>query len=393
MGFHLCLICDEYPPCNTGGIGIVSRSLARMLVNAGNKVTVVGIYQPYIRKVTETEMENDNGVIVYRLPPSSAKYGNRIKLISERLRLAAWIKNNEKKQGFNIVESPDFTGQLVFYRSNLPKIVRLHGAVLLKDALLHRPSSRLLHFCEKVSLKKANFIIAVSNYCAEMTMQISKVNKKYEVIHNAVDTEFFKPDTSVPVDRKMILYFGTITKDKGISFLFDSMTEVLQKFPNAHLVLLGKDSFKKNGKNCLQYINDELSPHMRTRIQYVGNLSHGQEFLSYIRRASVCVFPTHAEAFGLSVVEAMSCQKPVIFTKYCSGPEILEDGVSGLLCDPHNPHDISRNICKILGDSQFSQMLAIEARKKVLASFSQSIWIEKNIGFYSKVLTIHKYAE
>ena len=386
MGFHLCLVCDEYPPCNTGGVGIFSRSLARMLVEAGNKVTVVGIYQPFIRKVEQIESEDDRGVNVFRLPPSSGTFGNRIKLLHERLRLSAWIKQNETQMGFDLLEAPEYSGPLVFYNGSLPVIVRIHSSTILKDAVLKRKPTRLFHLFEKGCLKKADFVLAVSRYCAEMTMELSGIRKEYQVIYNAVDTDFFSPDASLPIEKNTILCTGTVAKQKGIPYLLDAMKAVLKRFPDARLILIGKDSFRVDGKDFQRYLSENLQAEVRERIQFRGSLPHGEEFLSSIRRANVCVFPSFVEGFGLSAVEAMSCGRPVVFSECCSGPEIIEHGKSGLLCDPHTPDDIAEKICMILGDEAFAERLGFEARKRVLSLFSMQQWIEQNIMFYSHSL-------
>ncbi len=382
--FHLCLVCDEYPPCKTGGIGIFSRNLARRLIKEGNSVTVVGIYQPFIRAVEKAEVEDDQGVTVYRLPPANQHFGSRIKLVSERLRLTRWIRHNEKEMGFDIIESPDFTGSLAFYNSTLPTVVRLHGSYLFKDDLLQRPPSRLYHLLEKRSLKKASLLISVSQFCGEMTMKRARLSKPFTVIHNAVDTDFFKPDYSVTANQKAILYFGTVSEKKGITFLIKAMEELIKINQDIELILMGKvdEKYKES-------ILRNFSTSVTSRIHFTGHIAHGEDFLSNIHRAKLCVFPSLAEAFGLTVIEAMACGKPTIITNKGPGPEIIENGVSGLLCNPCDHFDISKKINTVLHNQDFAQQLGYEARKKVIEEFSLDAWAKKNREFFNNVIKNH----
>lgn len=380
------MVCDEYPPCVSGGIGIVTQGLARSLVAAGHDVTVVGIYQPYIRDVRKAGAENDRGVTVYRLPPSSGLQGKRLKQLSERLRLARWISAHEQSLGFDLIEAPDYTGPAAFYRGRLPVLVRMHGSYTLLDATLKRPPSRMYHFFEKRSMERAAHLAAVSRFCAAETLRLNSVSKPYSVIYNAVDTDFFRPLDDVPVEENQVLYFGTVSSKKGVAFLIEAFPRIADRFPGARLVLMGKDSFTYNGKTLTEYLAQNRFGMIREKVAYIGSVPHGNEFLATVRKAHVCVFPLLGEAFGLAPAEAMACGKPVIFSYYGSGPEIIEQNVSGLLCDPHKPHDLEHAICRVLGDASLASRLGSEARKRAEQRFSYSRWIQENVALYEKIL-------
>jgi glycosyltransferase involved in cell wall biosynthesis len=78
----------------------------------------------------------------------------------------------------------------------------------------------------------------------------------------------------------------------------------------------------------------------------------------------------------------MSVGKPVVYSNDGPGPEIIEDGVSGLLCDPTDPEDIAVKVQAILDDSAFARRLGENARRRVLANFNKTLWIEENRRYY-----------
>ena len=88
------------------------------------------------------------------------------------------------------------------------------------------------------------------------------------------------------------------------------------------------------------------------------------------------------ETFGIAPIEAMAVGRPTIFSKTGPGPEVIEDGVSGLLCNPVDSGDIAQKIRLILDDAELAARLGAEGRRRVLALFNKRDWIRRNIEFY-----------
>jgi glycosyltransferase involved in cell wall biosynthesis len=99
------------------------------------------------------------------------------------------------------------------------------------------------------------------------------------------------------------------------------------------------------------------------------------------------------EAMPLAWLEAMACGKAVVASKTGPGPEIIEDGVSGLLCDPYDPKDIADKILTILKDPDLAARLGRNARKRVEEHFSPEVIIPKNIAFYEECIERFKRGE
>jgi glycosyltransferase involved in cell wall biosynthesis len=104
----------------------------------------------------------------------------------------------------------------------------------------------------------------------------------------------------------------------------------------------------------------------------------------HYQQATVCAMPSLQEAFGLMWLEAMACGKPTIASKTGAGPELIEDGVSGLLCNPYDRADIARKLIYLLENGDVRERLGKSARERVVQRFSPSVIVEKNLDLYAR---------
>ena len=96
------------------------------------------------------------------------------------------------------------------------------------------------------------------------------------------------------------------------------------------------------------------------------------------------------ETFGIAALEGMAVGKPTIFSVTGPGPEVVEDGVSGLLCDPYSAKDIADKILKILCDSNLAESLSQGALARVSAMFDKRDWVQRNVSFYETCIASMK---
>jgi glycosyltransferase involved in cell wall biosynthesis len=88
------------------------------------------------------------------------------------------------------------------------------------------------------------------------------------------------------------------------------------------------------------------------------------------------------EAMPIAWLEGMSLGKAVVGSKTGPGPEIIQDGMNGLLCDPYDPHSIAEKINLLLDNEELRHRLGKTARQTAIEKFSVNIIVEKNIAFY-----------
>jgi len=384
---NILFICEEYPPAMHGGIGTFTKSLAEGLVQKGNTVVVVGIYSDHLLKNFSEEAENIKGVTVYRFHGFSRMKFKRIRFIAERFLLARKIRELHEIYNFDLLECHDSSGWLaVGSLPNIPKIIRLHGSQLYFNHELGRHTGRLNCLFETRWIKRADFIISVSEYVASKTIELVGKCREFKVIYNSVDTQEFKPQPDIIKENGLILFTGSILPKKGVDELINAFSLIAEKYPEAHLLLIGKDlKTMSNGLKYSEYILQKYPPEITRRIEFRGWFDHTQ-LPALLQRAEICCFPSHAEAFAIAPLEAMSVGSPVIFMKSGSGPEAIEDGISGLLCDTKNPTEIAEKLEVLLKDKELRLILGKNARSRIERLFNSDEWIEKNITFYKEYL-------
>ncbi len=378
----LLFICNEYPPAPHGGIGIVVRDLAEYLVLIGHDVLILG----FDKSIDKDKEEIQKGVKVRRLFNPYLNNGFRVgpyhiglSPILQRKYLSKELEKQIEQFNPDLIESYDWSGPL-WAKPSRHLIVRMHGANTAYQHFEKKRFSRLLYFFEKRNIKMSDHLLSVSKHMAELTLESLHLDRQYSVIHNCVDTNYFKPDLSITNDRDLILYVGRIHPRKGLEELFKTMNFILDKRPQTRLQLIGAydESFKL-------FLNNIIKKEYASQIEFKGKIEHAK-LVEHYNNASLVVVPSRAEAFGLVAIEAMSCQTPVFMSNKASGPEIIEHGKGAYLVDFGNHEKVSDLIENTLNKQDLILNLGKMARKHVLDHFSNDQILKENLSFYQSLL-------
>ena len=377
MKKHICIVCNEYPPCKHGGIGSFSKDLAQGLLSKGHKVSVIGIYHKRELEVKEAYVEEVEGVWVYRLPLLKIFHYHRLDLVYNRIRLYFAIKKLHKEESIDMLEAPDFDGWMPFGTpKNIPFVTRLHGGVTFYAKILERKMSPITKFLERRQLKQSAKIVSVSEHTAKTTCEILKLPQLYQVIYNSIKMPEQLPEEKL--EEGLILFYGSVIPKKGVKELVLAFELIAENLPKAKLVIAGKNNHMHEGRPYEKYLLELVSETIRNRILFTGPLDREKELFPLVMRAHLCCFPSHAEAFALAPLEAMAMGKAVLFTIYTSGPEAIEDGISGVLADTKNPEHIAEKIELVLKNESLAKRMGINAQKRIENRFSYKAWIEDN---------------
>lgn len=382
---HIGIHCFEYPPCNHGGIGSFTKDLAEGLVRAGHKVTVFGLYYSHVLDINSEIIEEINGVKVYRYPFNSKFKNKRINLFISRLKLFNIIKDINKRDKFDIIETPENQGFLPLGLPNkIPMITRLHGGVTYFGIELNRKSSRIEKYLEKYQLLNSNHIVSVSDYTAKRTLDIFNIDKDYSVIYNSVQLPKNLDCTKIQTKKNLIVFTGSVLPKKGVENLIRAMNIVCEEIFDAKLVIAGKNIYKKDGENYEDYLFKLLDDKYKNNISFAGSLNREDELFPLICSAHVCCYPSYTEAFAIAPLEAMAIGKPVVYSILSSGKEALVHGESGLLADPKSPESIAKNLLKVLKDKKLTKKLAFNGKERVKKLFNYDKWLINNIELFDK---------
>jgi glycosyltransferase involved in cell wall biosynthesis len=371
----IVFICNEYPPRPHAGIGTAVQTIARGLSRKGHSVTVVGLGDA-------DEDHSDDAIRVFTLKASKVRYiGNFV----SRLRLRRWLAAYVMSEKIDLVEVPDSKGLLPFGINGTTVVVRLHLSFTAVSRLTNEKAGRAISIYERRTVSKNSNWIAVSNHVRNLTESAFNVTpKRCATVYNPILPLPEKLPEMPDLPAKYILYAGHVCRRKGADVLAEASREILPQRPDLHLVYVG-GIFTENGRPLSETIREILGPQLSERVHFLGRVDR-LKALAAMKRAEVFAFPSHVEGFPMVILEALSCGVPVVYTTHPPGPEIIEDGVTGLLADPDDPRDFANKICQVLDNPALAVRIGENARKRVAECFSMDKCVEGTERFYEECL-------
>jgi glycosyltransferase involved in cell wall biosynthesis len=186
------------------------------------------------------------------------------------------------------------------------------------------------------------------------------------------------------------LYFGSIIRKKGLLELPLIFNEVIKTNPTVKLILIGRDvsDVISGSSSTWQMMQNLFSEKALANTTYLGSVTYN-DIKGIIDQASVCVFPSFAEALPVSWLEAMAMQKAIIASSIGWGKEVIEDGVNGYLVHPTDHVEYARKIEILLNDSELRSKMGVMARISVEAIFDIKKIAQKSIEYYQTLVEIN----
>jgi glycosyltransferase involved in cell wall biosynthesis len=218
----------------------------------------------------------------------------------------------------------------------------------------------------------------------------SRWQHRVRTILNGVDLGEFHPDISGATVRAelgwtrnpVIAATSRLDPEKGHEILLDAMRIVAQHRPDCRLLIAGAASVNQAGRHAvLQRRISELKLDEMIRL-----LGFRRDMPPLLAAADICVLPAHAEACGRVLFEAMAMAKPVVATASGGTPEIVVNGVTGLLVAPRNPSALAEALLALLKDPARRQALGVAGRERAVKQFSIQAHVSKTMEIYSEAL-------
>lgn len=363
---------------SSGGIGTSILNLSKGLLINNCEVCVLVYGQE------KDDYFYENGIHFYQIKNIKVK-GFSSWLTQKKIQKLINKLFLEKK--IDVVEAPDWTGFSSGIKPKCPLVVKLHGSDTYFCHLDNRPVKLINKKNEKKALQNADGLLSVSDYTARITKELFGLNRDFTVIPNSVDLDYFSDEEEFSQNNNTILYFGTLIRKKGLLELPLIFNEIYKLNSEAKLVLIGRDasdviSGNSSTWSMMQTLFDEEA---LKNVSYMGAIPY-QEMKSQIVKASVCVFPTFAEALPVSWIEAMAMQKAIVASDIGWANEIIDNGIDGYLEHPKNHHEFAVKVANLLDDREKNKKFGTEARKKVINKFSLDTVAKQNIEFYKALI-------
>jgi len=372
---HLCFLCNEYPPAPHGGIGSFTQTLARELVKHGHSASVVGLYP-----IDSPATEDDQGVSVLRVPQGRIP---KLRIAANFFRMQQALKRLHRERPIDLLEGADRSFFLVSPRLPIPKLLRMHGGYVATLMHLGQVPERQKVLEDRWAVRVATHLCACSRFVAEANRKrLALGDRPIRVILNPVDLRLFRPQDPALEEDGLIVCVGTIIERKGIRQLVEAMPQVIAAYPRARLIAYGNDSVdSRTGESFAEKLRRSIPPGLSDRITLAGPVRR-EQLPALMAKASVCIYPSHVEALPIAWVEGLAMGKAVIGARIGPGPEVIEDGVSGLLCDPHDPNSIAAALLTLLRDPALRTRLGAAGRARAEQLFSLEKLVHENIAFY-----------
>lgn len=233
----------------------------------------------------------------------------------------------------------------------------------------------------KYNLRNADEILSTSKYMADATKNYTK--KKIHVTPFGVDLNKFKP-LSIKKDNSKIIIgiIKNLEKIYGHVILLKAFKQVLKMNKNQKLKLLIVGDGTE--KDSLIKFTNQLN--IKEYVEFAGRIGYSTiEY--YHNMMDIEVYPSIIEeSFGVSILEASACQKPVVVSKIGGMPEVVNENVTGLLVKPNDVNSLVHALNYLIQNRQVSVQMGIAGRKWVQENYNLEENVKQMIRIYETVL-------
>jgi len=233
--------------------------------------------------------------------------------------------------------------------------------------------------------RQAAAFIAASDAIAAILTADGVDPSRIVTVHEGVDVERIARITPVslhtefwlPTHAPVVMNIGALVPHKGQRNLIDAAAAVRRGVPDAHVVILGEGTLRATLEHHIRHLNLEkhvLLPGFRADV------------LALLKSADLFAMSSETEGLGTSVLDAMACGKAVVGTSAGGIPEIVEDGVTGLIVPPRDPQALAAAITRLLADEQLRARMGAAGLARVRERFTVDRMIEGTLRVYERVL-------
>jgi N-acetyl-alpha-D-glucosaminyl L-malate synthase BshA len=230
-------------------------------------------------------------------------------------------------------------------------------------------------------------VTSISSYLKDKTIQNFDVTRGIEVIPNFVNCDFYSPledgETRSKARGKLaqpgeaiLMHLSNFRTVKRVVDVVKVFAQVVRETP-ARLVLVGDGP----ERSAAEWLARDLKIH--DRVHFLGKQERVNELLPL---ADLLLMPSEMESFGLAALEAMACKVPSIATRVGGVPELIDDGVSGLLYAVGDVEGMAAGAAGLLTDRPRLEKMRDAARKTAQTRFCATLVVPQYIRYYESLL-------
>jgi len=292
------------------------------------------------------------------------------------LRAVAKFQELHRRHPFDIVHDNQGLGigLLLIKSCGVPMVATVHHPLSIdaRNAVAQATGPiekvrRLIYYpilMQEFVARRLDRIITVSEASARMVESAFVLpRQQIEVIHNGIDTDTFRPMRVAKQANNIICVSNSEDRSKGALYLLQAL-RYLRDSTDYRLTFVDRPEHEL-----------KLAPRLvrryglSSRVRFTGRVTTPQLVRHYCR-AQMSVCPSLYEGFGLPAAEAMACGLPVVATTGGALPEVVQDGVTGILVPPADARSLAEATDKLMRDADMRRRMGQAGRQRILDKFN-----------------------
>ena len=362
-----------------GGSGVVATELGLEISRAGHEVHFVGASVPFRLGAGQSlfgqgpyfHQVSNYAYALFEQPYPELSAANALTEVILEHGLDLTHAHYAIPHASSAIHARDITG-----RTRV--ITTLHGT----DVTLVGADPSYLHSTRHAILR-SDTVTAVSRFLADQTLDVFGIDVPIRVIHNFVDTARFQrnPDPGVRArfahpDEALIVHVSNFRPVKRAADVIETFARVASELP-ARLLMIGDGPDRLAAFELAQRLG------VMGRVQFLGSFPDVQSVLGI---ADLFLLPSSKESFGLAALEAMACEVPVVAARAGGIPEVVEDGVTGVLAEVGDVDAMAHAALNILRDRDLYLQMGQAARARAVEHFHPSLIVPHYLQAYQDLL-------
>jgi L-malate glycosyltransferase len=366
-----------------GGSGVVATELGIELAAAGHEVHFISYSQPFRLS------GRDDGIFYHEVPVSSYPLFEfppyDLALASRMAEVAEFSELDLLHVHYAIPHSVSalLARQMLAARGRkLPFVTTLHGTDITLVGL-----DRSYLPITRYAIQESDGVTSISSYLKEKTVSDFGISRPIEVIPNFVNCDVYTPITDEDAraksrarfarpDEAIFMHLSNFRPVKRVVDVVKVFAQVVREIPS-QLILIGDGP----DRSSAEWLAHDLKIH--DKIHFLGKQDRVNELLPL---ADLMVMPSVLESFGLAALEAMACKVPAIATRVGGVPELIEDGVTGLLYPVGDVDGMAAGAISLLNDRSRLNAMREAARKDAQKRFCATLVLPKYVKYYEQIL-------
>ncbi|GMW03552.1 MAG: N-acetyl-alpha-D-glucosaminyl L-malate synthase BshA [Candidatus Hydrogenedentota bacterium] len=361
---------------SAGGSGVVAAELGIALAKRGHTVHFVTQSTPFrLAGFHDRVFCHNVDSVNYPLfthPPYSLALASKICEVAEEHDIELWHAHYAIPHALCAIIARDMLPPHKRFRI----VTTLHGT----DITLVGSDPSFFRVTQ-YAMEQSCEVTAVSNWLAEETRREFRLNKPIHTIHNFLDMDKFgrEPDQRCKLadrNEKIVMHISNFRPVKRVTDVVRAFKKISDQMP-ARLIMVGDGPERLSASGVAKQLG------VLDRITFIGNNPSIENLLPC---ADVVFQPSEHESFGLVPLEAMACRVPVIGTNSGGVTEVVEDGVTGYLCEVGDTETMAARAIEILGSPSKSAEMGRHGRDRALTMFSEERIVPQYEALYDSLV-------